>query len=38
MPFQKVEFEFPDPEKAELADQGVTETENRHVLHADSNR
>lgn len=28
MPFQKVEFEFPDPEKAELADQGVTETEN----------
>ena len=28
MAFQKVEFEFPDPEKAELADKGVKETEN----------
>lgn len=28
MPFQKVEFEFPDPEKAEMADKGVKETEN----------
>lgn len=28
MPMQKVEFEFPDPDKAAMADSGVKETEN----------
>ena len=32
MPMQKVEFEFPDPDKATLADSGVKETENGNFV------